>query len=191
MFPKIPFDEVPLDRRWRCIPIKPGTDVRGWLIGPVVPAVVHWSGEASKPCRHAMSGGKLFCNCQRIPISTRKLGYLPLLSNHGERVAVILSNLVAAQAAKLKHGDPIKIGRPLAPKAPLQISVWPDYECGAEKTKRVRKYEASDLQPWLLHLWGDALLTRFFTAPETITEVDQLPPVTINQPSVIANKTDG
>ncbi len=167
MFPSILFDEVPLDKRWRCVPVPPGTDVRGWLIGPIVPAVVHWSGENSKPCRHAMSMGKLFCNCQKVPVSKRKVGYLPLLNNHGERVCIILSNMVAAQAVKLLHGDPIKLLRPTTPKAPLQLSTWPSYECGDEKTKRVRKYTPVDLQPWLLHLWNDPLLSRYFENPES------------------------
>lgn len=191
MFPNIPFDEVPLDRRWRCVPIKPGTGAKGWLIGPIVPAVVHWSGAASKPCRHAMSGGKLFCNCQEVPVAKRKLGYLPLLTAHGERLCIILSNLVAAQAAKLKHGDPINLHRCLTPRAPLQISVWPDYECGAEKTKKVRKYQPSDIQPWLLHLWGDAVLQRFFTHPASITDDERAVPSLDVQPVVTANNSDG
>jgi len=190
MFPKLKFDDVPLERRWRVIPVPPGTDVRGWIIGPVVGAVVHWSGDNSKPCRHAMSGGKLFCNCQRIPLASRKIGYLPYHNNHGEKVVIILSNQVAAQAEKLKHGDPIKLVRPSTPKAPLKIEVWPAYECGEEKTKRVRKWQPCDIQPWLLHLWQDPLLTRFFNEPESIRPEDAAPPA-IAQSEVTANNSDG
>lgn len=175
MFPEIEFDEVPLDRQWRRLEMPAGAEVRGWKCGPVVPAIVHWNGEASKPCRHEMSSGALFCNCQKVKVAKRKLGYIPILHQNGERVVIILSNTVAARAKKLLHGDPIKLSRPTTPKAPIKIEPWPSYEVSAETTKRVRKYVPCDIQAWLLRLWGDPLLTRYY-AEKALAVSDETTP---------------
>lgn len=162
MFPRIEPDPVLPCHRFRCHKVEAGGQVKGWINGPIVVAVVHWSEPLSKPCYSAMSGGALPCKCADFPIAKRKIGYVPLLTGVGERIVVIVSNLVAAELLKLPHSSPIELHRSRVPCTPLRYKVWPNYECGEEKTKRVKTYTPVDIQPYLLHLWKAEALTRYY-----------------------------
>jgi len=165
MFPTITPDAIPDNLKIRCHKIEPGTDVEGFIIGPIVVAVVHWSGKASKPCPHAMSAGVLDCPCLRDPMPKRKIGYLPMQTFRGERIAVILSNLVALRVIKLPQGTAVKIFRPKIPCAPLSVSELGDYAYSSTAQQAVRKREALNIQPWLLHLWNHEVLRRYYLEP--------------------------
>ena len=162
MFTPIEPDVIPVEKRWRVHKIEPGNQVKGFKVGPLVMVEVHWADPHSKPCRCSITGGKVPCPCKEEMWATRKIGYLPLQTALGENVVVILSNSVAAIVKPLKQGAPISLSRSLVPKTPLRYSVWGDYECGAEKRKRVEKYAPANIQPFLLHLWGDQVLNEYF-----------------------------
>jgi len=164
MFPEIKPDDVPLDRRWRYHQIEAGHDLKGWVIGKLVMTVVHWAEPTSKPCRWAMTGGRLPCKCRDEKIATRKIGYLPVFSQSRERVVIILSNTVCQKAEKMEHGTGWVFKRSLVPCTPLLITEWPNYECNPEQTKRCKTWAPADIQSWLLHLWQDDVLAGYFAA---------------------------
>lgn len=170
MFAEIKPDEVPLDRRWRYHKIERGTCLKGWVIGRMIIAVVHWSDPHSRPCRAAMTGGRLPCKCREEKLPTRKIGYVPVFTQSKERVVVIVSNTVCSRVEKLDHGAPTQFKRSTIPCTPVAVEEWPSYEVNNEQTKRIKTWGPADIQSWLLHLWQDDVLTGYFAALRSASE---------------------
>jgi hypothetical protein len=170
MFPVIKADVGPPVLKIRCHKITAGTTFEGWVIGPVVVAVTHWNGEASKPCRNVMSGGALECYCKTSREKQRKIGYVPLISSDGERVVIIVSNGVAGQFEFVTKGAPVVLGRTLIPKSPVWWKGREVPEGQKAKNTQVQRMERIDIRPWLLNLWDDGPLRRYYLGAETSSE---------------------
>lgn len=179
MFPVIPPDDVPSELKIRAAKIPCGEKLEGWICGKIVIAVTHWSGNASKPCVHAMSSGALHCYCLDGPAPTRKLGYLPLITQKGERVCVILSSGVAAQMSLLLHATPVVLRRSRVPKSALAWYPWSESSLYSLREKNVQRSPKVDISRWLLGLWGNDELRRFYT-PELEAPADPPPPPAVN-----------
>jgi len=158
MFQSVQPTDLPLELRWRYVPVEGGETLHAWIVGPPVGVKVHWS-DYSKPCRHAITGGKLKCplgpNC-----SPRFICYVPLLEvKRREQIVIIASKSVFPTVASFAHGSPVEIARPKSKNnPPLRItSVNPD-TVGGMSSKNVAKRKPEDIRPYLLHLWQDRIL---------------------------------
>jgi len=162
MFPSVEFETLPPELRWRCERIEAGGTVSGWIAGPMVGIRGHWDGFRTQPCRAHLTGGAMLCDCQVKPMNNRVVGYVPLLTRDREKLVVIVSAGVAKRVKEIKPGTPVKFGRTLKKKTPLTVELLRDEALGVEDTKRMKHIACHDISSYLLHLWQDEQLTRFF-----------------------------
>lgn len=148
--------------RWKYLRIAPGEQVEAWIAGALVGVDCHWAG-CSKPCRDAMTGGKLPCYWCEQKAKRRWVGYLPLYQWQPYRQIVITVSpdvgLGLVETARL--GVWSLFGRTMGVRDPLYVRFPNDHTNRALPVTLHRKGPA-DIRPWLLHLWQDEELEQFF-----------------------------
>lgn len=173
--------------RWRCHLIGAGDSLYGVTVGPMVCPVVHWMNGKSTPCLRAISGGKLLCACDQEPRAARRIAYLPLVSNEGERVVTILSNSVALKLGNVPHRTPLRITRSRTPCAPLSVQQINPFDAGSRAVGLADKMPPQDIREYLLHLWSLDILTRWCSARSAVNEaVANLVEVTVSASDTVS-----
>lgn len=156
--------------RWRCHLIGAGESLYGVTVGPMVCPVVHWMAGKSTPCLRAISNGELLCACDQEPRASRRIAYLPLISNDGEQVVTILSNTVALKLGNVAHRTPIRITRTRTPCAPLVAQLVKSFDVNSRAIALADKLRPQDIREYLLHLWSVDVLTRWCAARERVKD---------------------
>lgn len=157
----------PANLCWSYRSIPPRGSVTGWLAGPVVWAVTHWLGQ-SRPCRRWATRGQIDCeHCSEHARRTRWLGYLPLFETRGQQHVYGLADTHAARLDNIAVGTQLTLGRTGGKTDPI----WVHIATGSDLVKRpptlLERFKViGDLGPWLLQLWKDPVLDRFFADVE-------------------------
>ena len=163
-------DSIKATLHWRCHLIPPGESICGVTVGAMVCPLVHWIGSRSVPCLRAISGGELLCACNTEPRAVRRIAYLPMIANDGERVVVVLSNTVALKLGELGHRTPLRITRPRTKCAPLSVQRVRDFDIGGAAHAKAARMDPQDIREYLLHLWSVDILTRWCNARNAVQE---------------------
>lgn len=161
------------DRRgrfWDWLNPKIGQTLNGWLCGPVVGVETHWLGR-TQPCRHALTGGRMRCYCQTSNLAKEWKGYVPLLDENGVQAFAIVGERFCELAFSIPMFAPVSVSRLRSAGSPVCVkqSAWtdspPPHDAGSRKPR--------DIRPWLLKLWKDDELTKWFEAhPEAGDQAD-------------------
>ena len=162
MFGVADFHDLPDCLRWRCDTVAPGTDVTGVIAGKLVPVRTHWNGEKTQPCRHAITKGKLYCPCTHIAMRGTTTVYTPLYTQAKERLVVPASALVGFNISKYAPGKLINLARSKLRCAPLKLSVPGSADQEQSWVRNLRQRCVADIELYLLHLWQDQELAKFF-----------------------------
>lgn len=168
----------PLNLRWSYRQIKPGTDLHGWVAGPYIGVVTHWSQTTgrSHPCRRLLTEDGLSCSFCVSESKSRWIGYQPLYVEGGAQVVIALSETVAPIMREIiKPGGNLGLGawvrffRTAGARDPLRIAQQTTKAAAAFPVSLSRR-GPQDLWPWLLQLWQDPDLTAAFKASELVSQ---------------------
>lgn len=154
--------KLPANLAWRIVPVESQAPIEGWYAGLAVRVAVHWVCGRSIPCRRLMTGGVLRCLCEDKPMSTRVICYTPVIDRARAKWVVILSAIVGEKLRERKIGDVIRIGRPAKSRRPAWVEKLDDNIMGVRQTSTMRATGGYDIGPYLLHVWQDAELSKFF-----------------------------
>lgn len=154
---------LPAELQWRTVVPKQGESIRGWIGGKLQVQTVHFMSKASRPCRDKITRGGMLCYCSKTPMSSRQIGYLPLLTKEREKVVVLMCATTAKKAALLETGQPVEFWRPTRDKVGLQFKVLLASELGEQQTENMKRMKPHDIRQYLLQvLWQDTELIRYF-----------------------------
>lgn len=145
-----------------------GKEIKAWLIGPLVGVETHWLGR-TQPCRRYITGGLMKCYCQTSKLVSEWKGYVPLLDENEVQCFAVIGSRYEEQAIKIDLFKPVIVTRLKRAGAPVMVkpSDWTDREAPTANGKHV----PLDLRPWLLKLWKDEELTKWFADhPEVSNE---------------------
>lgn len=166
MFPDAPLEPLEPGLRWRCVKLEPGTTLRGFLCGKMKPVECHWVNESSKPCRLKITSGRLTCYCQTEPHSLRTIAYVPIETREREQLVVIVPKTTAMTVKTFGQGDVLEFMRGKRDKSPTRVRTVLPEEMGIQRHQVIAKEAPRDISKYLLHLWGDLALQKFFAAPQ-------------------------
>lgn len=161
MFDKGKPDFVKRAHLWTVQGIKPGTFMECAVLGPMVCPLVHWSSPNTKPCVSALTNRAVLCRCDMEPLSVRRVAYLPVMTNAGERVVVILSNSVASALGDVPQHKLLKIARTTKKCAPLVVNAGDANQWTDVVRKRMTIVQPQDIREYLLKLWNIPALTAW------------------------------
>ncbi len=161
----LPQSEIPIlpdALKWETVPLGPDESLEGWIAGPVQVIQTHWdqSRGCSRPCRAFMSRGAIACPCEESPLRMRVIGYQPIIDKYNKKFVVILSALVAHEAAKLAHGEAVKFTRPKIANRPVRVVRMGEDAIASAMGRKIRERKPADIGEYLLHLWQDRVLTE-------------------------------
>jgi len=167
-------DVVRKELHWRTHKIAPGETLSCVAIGPPVCPVCHFLGKRTVPCLRAISEDALPCACDDTAIAKRRVAYLPLISNEGERIVVVVSNNVAYKLGTLPHRTSLRITRTRTPCAPLVVVRANDFSTAGRAIAVADKMPPQDIREYLLHLWNIDALTRWCASQASAEPVPPL-----------------
>jgi len=154
---------LPAELQWRTVVPKQGESVRGWVGGKLQVQTVHFVNKASRPCRDKITRGGMHCYCGKTPMSSRQIGYLPLITKEREKVVILMCATTSKKAALLETGQPVEFWRPARDKVGLMFKVILPEELGETATENMRRMKPHDIRQYLLQvLWQDTELIRYF-----------------------------
>jgi hypothetical protein len=149
----------------------------------------HWGGKSSKPCWSSVTGGLLKCprcgetadkSVQLEPRKLRWIGYVPMVSQAKKREVVIVSETVGPRVKQLPVGCPVKFMRTAGKRDPLQIAVLRGKSMGdsydelGAPPKFSHSIHGEDITEWLLDLWDEPELSKFFKAKVGASELEHV-----------------
>ncbi len=160
---------TPTSRRMNWHAVKPpgGGSIRGVYCGKLMAFECHWVQESNKPCRAKITGGALECYCKSIPLSLRTIGYAPIETREKEQLAIIVPKTTALTVSTFAQGDSLEFMRAKREKSPVRCRCGLAEEVGSQHCLVVKQEKPRDIFPYLLHLWGDVALQRFFSVEES------------------------
>lgn len=132
-----------------------------WIAGPVVGVYVHHM-PPSKPCRWIMTDAQIECPLCKVRPRTEWKGYVPLYSDSGKPVVVMIPEAMKGHVEAIGTHEPVRVSRGSGKCDTVAIhkAKWSDrYVSG----KTERAYPAL-IDGWLFVLWGDAVLSEWYHA---------------------------
>lgn len=163
-FPVPPVVQLPMALRWRVERFAPEDVRKGWIAGPTVRVVTHWTGKKTTPCAWALTKGAVRCACQSASMAKRTVGYMPMIQTDGDRVVLFVPDSVALKHAGIPFGKAIQVSRPKNPTAAYKVKQLGNDELSSTLQKTVLAKGPQDIKQFLLHLWQMPALTLHFSA---------------------------
>lgn len=163
-FPVPPVIQLPLALRWRVERLAPADVTSGWIAGPCVRVVTHWSGLKTMPCVAALTDGKLRCQCQETALAKRVTGYQPMIAKDGDKIVLAVPDSVALKLLRMPHATTITVTRPMNNKSPYKIKQENADALSITMAKKVQAAGPQAIASFLLHLWQKPDLTTHFAA---------------------------
>lgn len=150
------------DRRtWSVLKVKPGTALaqNGWIAGPAVWAYTHYRFR-SLPCHTELTGGKLECPYCKVIGLPKVQGYLPLYSEIGKPLIVVVQEYARAVVDRLPLYSPVRVRRQDDKWAQTVVEParWTDKDWRPASGEPA----PADVGPALLVIWKDAALINWF-----------------------------
>jgi hypothetical protein len=155
--------------RWTTLKLFPGKKIRGWKGGPPNGFKTHHVG-TSKPCKDKISKGSLECNYCAGKLRLGFTGYMPFISEDGDRLVVVYGRDFHTRAKEIPFGSPILVKKANSKNGVVSVTIsdWSVQPC----PWLVNKKKQHDIRPWLLQLWGEEDLKKYFgMEPEDIVIV--------------------
>jgi len=152
---------------WHAVKPPGGGSIRGVCCGKMMAFECHWVQESNKPCRAKITGGAMECYCKTTPLSLRTIGYAPIETREKEQLVVIIPKTTAMTVATFRQGDSLEFSRAKRDKSPVRCRCGLAEEVGTQHCLLVKSEKPRDIFPYLLHLWGDVALQRFFNSEQS------------------------
>lgn len=156
--------------KWNWLKLERGKTWRGWLAGPIVGVYCHHFG-GTRACPSLLTGNAVKCGHDHDKYPPEWKGYVPLWSEFGERVFVVICQDWFELAATAPH-----LGQVLVTKTEFHgspIRVHPKFWAREDPPISNLDKRAQDLRPFLLRLWASAELSGYFASHS----LGEMPPV--------------
>lgn len=142
---------------WNHLKLEVGKAIEGWLAGDWVGCDSHHVG-TSKPCRAAVSDGKLPCNlCKgELPVAWR--AWVPLYDKGHTRLVCVVSEKQFERLEELRPGDPVIVAKQRQHGSPIVVR----YDERRVPVKLGRGgLPIGNLYAWFAHILGDPELVPY------------------------------
>lgn len=165
---------------WSVEKLKGGGKFNGWLAAPPVWIFCHLP-PPSKPCPRELTNGVMKCHRCVPGVRSEWNGYLPIWSDAGGRVCVVVKDYSADILKKIRPNQAVQVRRGSAHHDPIivEASKWSqDYAPSSS-----RAFNSDAFHAWLLTLWDQPQLIEFF-AGNKVTESDKIEDTVIDPENV-------
>lgn len=145
--------------RWNIEQPEQGGKLQGWICGPQVGLCTHHAG-VTKPCKSKLTGGKLSCQWCQPAFGESYNTHLPWIDEHGQKNVTIFGREMENYLATLSFGSAIVISKKKYKAAKILVTSkeWSSRPCPWLS----RMSGQSDIRPFLLMMWKDSELIKFF-----------------------------
>lgn len=161
-FPKKQFQPRPTELQWKLLKLPPSGSAEGWVRAPLVGMDSH-HGSWTQGCRAFVTEGALPCSYCESGSPPREIGYLPLLLEDKRRCVAQLSHTVCLYAERLAVGDYVRLSRSKVVRDPLRVELLEPLPTQRQYAEILERVGPVDVTRWLLGLWKDHELTKWYT----------------------------
>jgi hypothetical protein len=142
--------------------------VNAWLAGPIKWVLCHHKG-VSKPCRDELTKGAIKCHLCMTHPNVSWVGYVPLYDESGKTLFTQVKDSAYDIVSRIQPFDAVRVMR--GGDQFDSISVTPSKWSARYQPNSDARREPAQMDSFLLRLWVDEELIKFFTqVPRTDVE---------------------